>query len=367
MTLTRKAAIVLIVLLGTVNGIRFLKDVPKPGPDSRLYKHATQATAAVQVQCTDDTMVITVQADFYGNGHRITADQLRLGLDGFTGNCRAIQLNDEEYVIDVGLHECGSEILTDDDTLVYANTVYYTPTPSKVGIVRSTGAAVHVQCHYKRTHFVSSNAQQNQQMMLSTKASPWFCLKLMSDNWTTVRSSSVYHWGNVINMEASVVNAGQTPVKLFLDSCVATVWPNSGSMSTYPLIHNHGCAAEPTSPRSNICFLPRTKDQVLRVQMDTRWFYSAGHDAGITLYITCVLKVANAAREENFVNKACTFSGHRWRSLDGEHQVCDCCASTCDVISQRRTKTSASSDSAMSAVVTVGPVTIQDQFSLKAK
>ncbi|KAK1787622.1 hypothetical protein P4O66_016110, partial [Electrophorus voltai] len=257
---------------------------------------------------------------------------------GSSENCQALRLNDVEYVIEAGLHECGSEIWTEDDNLVYANTLFYTPTPTTLGIVRSVGAAVRIQCHYKRNHFVSSNHRKTtwQQSLASSKPSPWFCLKLMTDDWTSERPSSVYHWRNVINLEASVLSADPTPVKLFLDSCVATPGPNSGSTSKYPLIHNHGCAAEPWSPHSSVCFMPRKENHVLRVQVAVLRFHSDPWNAVRTIYISCVLKVADAAQEENTVNKACTYSGNRWQSLDGKHKVCDCCDSTCDVISQRQ-------------------------------
>uniref|UniRef100_A0A4W4ES29 Zona pellucida sperm-binding protein 3 n=1 Tax=Electrophorus electricus TaxID=8005 RepID=A0A4W4ES29_ELEEL len=284
-------ALFLIVLVETVNGIRHLKDAPELGPDSRLYKHSTQTTSAVQVQCTEDTMLIKVRADFYGNGHRVTTDQLQLGLlltlsSSFLECC----------IFNVYFPlKHSRQIKTEDDNLVYANTLFYTPTPTTLGIVRSVGAAVRIQCHYKRNHFVSSNHRKTtwQQSLASSKPSPWFCLKLMTDDWTSERPSSVYHWRNVINLEASVLSADPTPVKLFLDSCVATPGPNSGSTSKYPLIHNHGSG----SPDFYNLHTDFTYFNLLCV---------------VQIYISCVLKVADAAQEENSVNKACTYSGNRY-------------------------------------------------------
>ncbi|KAG9281509.1 zona pellucida sperm-binding protein 3-like [Astyanax mexicanus] len=168
----------------------------------------------------------------------------------------------------------------------------------------------------------------------------------------------MYRQGEVINLKASVARTERTPAKLYVDTCVFTLQPDVGHTPRYPLIHNHGCSANPRSLLPTAHFLPRSEDHSLRLQMETRRF---SRNEQITVYIRCVLKVT--AEEESSVNKACSFTGERWSSVDGQYSVCDCCDSVCEEDHQyreqsREFKGSAAADSGRAAVVSLGPVVI---------
>ncbi|XP_062845296.1 zona pellucida sperm-binding protein 3-like [Trichomycterus rosablanca] len=135
-------------------------------PDGREYKLAPEPVfPPVRVLCTENAMVVRVRADLYGSGMRVFADELRLGARGAAGTCSPVRAEEswspaEEHVITANLHECGAESWLEDDTLVYSNTLFYTPpTLNLFGITRSTSAAIPVECRYQRINFVSSNQQ----------------------------------------------------------------------------------------------------------------------------------------------------------------------------------------------------------------
>ncbi|XP_072549818.1 uncharacterized protein [Salminus brasiliensis] len=314
-----------------------------------ISARASPAPAPVRVHCTERAMVVSL------NAHALRSGNVRLG------TCGLVVERETELVLHTELHECGSTLRLDGDSLVYENLLSFVPEGNPFGIVRSTRASVPVQCRYPRTHFVSTNDLQKPTGQLPTShqpgssTPPQFSLHLMKDDWRSERSSFVFRQGDVVNLKASVMGAERTPAKLYLDSCVITLQPDIGHPPRYPLIHNHGCAANPRSHRPTVQFLPRTEDHALRLQMDNHRFYQSEQN---TVYIWCLLKVTDAAEGESSVNKACSYSGDRWRSADGKHTVCDCCESVCEEYQSRVYKGSAAADSGRSAVVTLGPVVI---------
>lgn len=52
--------------------------------------------------------------------------------------------------------------------------------------------------------------------------------------------SYVYHLGEVMNIQASLLMAEHVPFRLVMDSCVVTLEPNAASLPHYVFIQNHG-------------------------------------------------------------------------------------------------------------------------------
>lgn len=344
------------------------------GPDSRQYKTAhlpkedhidvtTSDAAPVQVLCTEWSMILIIRADLHSNGRRITAEELRLGHS--TESCKASRYSDAEYVIEADLHQCGSELSIEGNHLVYSNELIYTPKQNSYGIIRTSGAAIPVECHYKRTHFVSSiNVRPSWEPFTSTKSAMElisFSFQLMSDDWRNKRSSSVYHLGDIMNIQASFLTAEHAPFRLIMDSCVATLKPDSTSVPRYVFIQNHGCLVDSKSPDSSARFMPRKQNHILQMQMDAFSFYE---DHRNSIYITCHLKIVDL--KVNNLNKACTYSGNRWLSVDGRDEVCKCCETVCNVnekqdnkwSTSRLLKRSISGDSTKSETMMLGPIKV---------
>ncbi|KAK6325115.1 hypothetical protein J4Q44_G00044570 [Coregonus suidteri] len=99
-------------------------------------------------------------------------------------------------------------------------------------IVRTNYAEVGVECHYQKKHNVTSNALKPTWVPYAfTKVAEQqlvFSLRLMTDDWQFERSSSVYFLGHVMNIEASIIQDHHTTLRVYVDSCVATLalkWP----------------------------------------------------------------------------------------------------------------------------------------------
>ncbi|MCJ8748329.1 hypothetical protein PDJAM_G00163700, partial [Pangasius djambal] len=54
------------------------------------------------------------------------------------------------------------------------------------------------------------------------------------------------------------------------------------------------------------------------------------------MFITCWMNTVDPVQEENSVTKGCSYMGNSWRSVDGKHEVCECCDRKCDDFNQRQ-------------------------------
>lgn len=61
-----------------------------------------------------------------------------------------------------------------------------------------------------------------------------------ADDWQSERPSSVYFLGDVMNVEASVLQAHHGALRVFVDSCVATAGPDIDALPRFSFIENYG-------------------------------------------------------------------------------------------------------------------------------
>ncbi|XP_077054235.1 zona pellucida sperm-binding protein 3-like isoform X1 [Siphateles boraxobius] len=200
-----------------------------------------------------------------------------------------------------------------------------------VPIVRSSSAVVGMECHFPRTHNVSSDALMPTWIpYASTKIAEEvfvFSLKLMTDDWRFERPSNQYFLGDMINLEASVRLYSHVPVRVFVDRCMATAVPDVASVPRYSFIENNGCLVDAKLTCSMSDFMPRTQGEKLGFQLEAFRFQQAD---SVLVYITCILKVA-AASSPSSERKACSFSANGWVSADVSDQVCACYDTTCSI------------------------------------
>ncbi|XP_044037915.1 zona pellucida sperm-binding protein 3-like [Siniperca chuatsi] len=374
------ASLALLISLAfcVADAIRSLKDGPMISPEGREFKTGTLRTdaenmsgppqvndgSAVRVQCTEASMIIVVKADLYKNGRLVSPRELFLGEteDSQSSQCRAVAAGDAEYVIEAGLQDCGSKLTISEDSVIYSNNLIISPVASYHGITRTTHAVVPVSCHYKRTHFVSSYTQQQQQPPLTLSppakySTGHFSLKLMTDDWTSEMFTSVFYLGDPLHLEASYTGPDSGRRRLFIDSCVATLSPDATSVPRYYFIENHGCLVDAKEGGSNTLFQPRTRAYSLQLQLDAFLFHQ---DSRNSIYITCQLKATSEMWKSCPINKACNYEHSRWKNVDGSDDVCRCCDSTCsrswnDETNLRRL---IPADIMACGTVTLGPLTI---------
>ncbi|XP_029110339.1 zona pellucida sperm-binding protein 3-like [Scleropages formosus] len=286
--------------------------------------------SAVKVECREDSVLVEVQQDMLSNGQMIQPSEITLGGCVPVGQdpSRGVLLFVSE------LHGCGST-LTVTDSLIYTFTLVYVPEGlGSTPIVRSHGAVINVECHYLRRLNVSSNAVMPTWVPYSAAMSAeerlMFSLQLMTDNWELERASNIYFLGDVLNIEASVVVANHQPLRVFVDSCVATLEPDVTSVPRYAFVGNYGCLTDAKVTGSRSQFLPRKQINKLQMQLDAFRF---SQETRSSIYITCVLKATMASKRADPQHKACSYSvsANRWGSADGDDQVCGCCDSSCNV------------------------------------
>ncbi|XP_075913245.1 zona pellucida sperm-binding protein 3-like isoform X2 [Petromyzon marinus] len=331
-------------------------------------------SATVSVVCDEATLTLTVSRDLFGTGHLAQASDLSLGVPAcpVTGSDALAGTVTFLYA----LESCGSSLQMSAELLSYENYLYYRPT-SNTGIIRTNYVAVPVVCRYPRRGNVSSNAIKPTWIPFSSakvmQQQLSFTLRLMTDDWSVARPSTVYQLGQTLHVEASVQTLNHVPLRIFVVSCFATPVSDRNSPLSYQIISNSGCLVDGKVSYDALLtsgFLLRQSDNVLRFFIDSFRFLATLTNNGDQVFIFCQLKVADVATSPTTVNKACTYSpldAYRWVSADGSDSVCSCCESTCPSGRRRRDAAAMTGPSYAAEDVMLGPIVIAKPFSDNAE
>ncbi|XP_030042282.1 zona pellucida sperm-binding protein 3 [Microcaecilia unicolor] len=287
----------------------------------------------ITVQCKEAKILVIVRRDLFGTGRLVKATDLSLG----PASCKPTRSGAGETVtFEVGLHECGSTLQMTPDMLVYGTYLFYNATSSASRvIVRSNPAVVPIWCTYPRTGNVSSKAIKPTWAPFSSTISAEqrlaFTLRLMNDDWSAERPSTVFYLGDELHVEASVSLGDFVPMMVFIDKCVATLSPDKDSNPQYSIIDFHGCLVDGKQEDSFSAFRsPRVQPEKLQFTVDA--FRFAGHTDSL-IYITCNLRAAPISQTPGPLNKACSFSKvtNIWSAVEGPSSICTCCETkTCE-------------------------------------
>ncbi|XP_077173975.1 zona pellucida sperm-binding protein 3 [Paroedura picta] len=281
----------------------------------------------ISAQCGESQVVVTVKKDLFGTGRLIQAADLTLGASG----CKHTSLDaaEEAVIFEAGLHECGSTLQMTPDSLVYRITLFYKPTPaSNAVVIRTNPVEVPIECHYPRKSNVSSKAIKPTWIPFSSTLSAEqklsFSLRLMNDDWSAERLSNGYQLGDVMNIQANVNGENHVALRLFVDSCIATLSPEGNSGPRYAIIDYHGCLVDGRTDSNSAFVSPRVTEDSLQFSIDVFRFTGDPRDL---IYITCHLKVTAVDQAPDPVKKACSFSreSNTWLPLEGSRDICSCC------------------------------------------
>nr|BCD71186.1 egg envelope protein [Sardinops melanostictus] len=281
---------------------------------------------SIQVQCEEQQVLIEVDMDFFKNGQLINPTDLTLGGCAVVGQ----DLSANKMLLQSDLHNCGSVLTTTTDKLVYSFTIIYAPQPfTGTSIFRTTGAVVGVECHYQRNHNVSSDVLYPKWMpfsaILTGEEIFLFSLRLMTENFVSIRSTTEFYLGEMIYIEASVIQFYHVPLRVYVESCVASASEDANSQPNYNFIDNYGCMNDAKVTGSSSRFLQRTADDKLQFMLEAFRFQNTG-----TVYITCRLIATAAITPRDYQHKACSYLGAAgWASAGGSNEVCGCCDSNC--------------------------------------
>ncbi|XP_044197536.1 zona pellucida sperm-binding protein 3-like isoform X1 [Thunnus albacares] len=280
------------------------------------------------VKCHEDSIEVVMKAYLFDPALPVEPTHLRLGpVSAAHSHCTARKSEHGEYIIRAALSDCGGRVMFTESAVLYKNLLLYSPPPKSQGdVFYVEGAAVPVQCKYKsRRYTVSSRALKPTWSPLisvhSTHLHLDFHLRLMTNDWNSERKSSVYFLGEMINIEASVDHR-HLPLRLYADSCVTTLTSDVKSYPRYPFIDHQGCFTDSQLNGSSSRFLPRVQDTLLQIQLEPFLFHQ---DHRHTIYITCHLEAEPTSNNKNPEKKACSFMSGRWKSVDGEDDVCESC------------------------------------------
>nr|XP_023690121.1 zona pellucida sperm-binding protein 3-like [Paramormyrops kingsleyae] len=287
---------------------------------------------SVSADCQESSVLVAVHRDLFGIGRLIDPSDVTLGGCASTGQDSSGQV----LMFQTELQNCGSTMMMTEDTLIYTFTLVYTPKELGPGapIVRTNAATVNIACYYLRKQNVSSNALVPTWVPFLTTLSAVdklvFTLRLMTDDWKAERTSNVYSLGDVVNIEAAVIVSHHVPLRVFVDSCVATLVPDVNAVPSYTFVVNHGCLIDAKLTGSGSQFMPRTQDDKLQMQLEAFRFSQQNSSL---MYITCLLKATVASAALDMGYKACSFStvANRWVDASGGDQLCGCCDTSCDL------------------------------------
>ncbi|KAM7372099.1 hypothetical protein PAMP_009294 [Pampus punctatissimus] len=277
----------------------------------------------VSVTCHPDLLEIVIKADMFEVGAPVNSDELRLGVE-YNEFCGAKASSGDEYRIVAGLLDCGTKHWMTEDSLVYTNLLIFSPEASPEGVIRMDEAVIPIECHYERRYSLSSSSLSPTWIpFMSTQAAVEtleFDLRIMTTDFLYKRSSNVFYLGEPIGIEASVRVGHHMGLRVFVSSCVATLYPDIYSVPRYTFVEN-GCLVDSQLPGSKSHFLSRTQDDKLHLVIDAFRFHN--EDKG-ELYITCHLN-AVPINDAEAPNQVCTLINGRWRSADGNDYLCGHC------------------------------------------
>ncbi|NP_571771.1 zona pellucida sperm-binding protein 3b precursor [Danio rerio] len=281
---------------------------------------------AVIVYCRAEAIELVINPDLLAGGLPVFAEELWLGPEA-SPTCGVVSTGPGPLTIRASLQDCGTQLSVNADSLLYSNVVVYSPLPSPDGVIYTNGAAIPVQCQYRRRYSVDSAAVRPAWVPFDASVSATdyldFSLRLMTDDWQFERGSNVFFLGDEIHLQAAVRLAYHLPLLVFIDWCVATPTPDvDASEVKYSFIKHHGCLADSRSPNSNSMFMRRTEGNHLNLQLDAFRFHKF---TGNLVYIHCHMKAIPAAYSVSAKNRACSFIDQRWRSVDGNDDVCNTC------------------------------------------
>ncbi|XP_053216452.1 zona pellucida sperm-binding protein 3-like [Podarcis raffonei] len=312
-----------------------------PLAPSSVFSRAAPATPhAVKVSCEPHRLVVAVHRDLFGVGRLVAPADLTLG----AASCVPVSFaagTTDVVLFEAGLHQCGIEVQMTPEMLIYRTSLFHKPSPSANPIITRTNAAeIPIECHYPRKGNVSSLAIQPTwapfRSTVSAEARLGFSLRLMNDDWSGERLSSRFQLGEILHLQARVEAENHLPLRLFVDSCVAS--PEATLGSTYAIVDSNGCLVDGRQEGVSSAFLaPRVSEETLRFTVDA--FRFAG-DSRNMLYVICHLKVTRTDQTPDVRNKACSFdvASSTWLPVEGPRSICSCCeARNCDRVPAEQT------------------------------
>ncbi|XP_060758697.1 zona pellucida sperm-binding protein 3-like [Neoarius graeffei] len=309
--------------------------IPTPPTPAHFVRQPRPVLSeGVTTRCSENAVHVEVRKDLLRTDVNFNMASLTLG------GCAAkgVDASSQFLIYESALHDCNSKLIVTANELVYIFILGMAPVPlSGSLLLRSVGTQVLIECHYPRLHNVSSSGLMPAWIPYASSQAAEellvFSLRIMMDDWLFQRPSNQYYLGELINIEASVLQFHHVPLRVLIDSCVATPVPDMNAVPRYYFIDNHGCLIDAKLTQSSSHFMPYTQATKLRFQLEAFRFQQGNSSL---VYIACKLKATAASAPADAEHKACSFSENRWTAAYGADQVCSCCSSRCGSVRKGR-------------------------------
>ncbi|XP_058501417.1 zona pellucida sperm-binding protein 3-like [Solea solea] len=300
------------------------EEQPRHPPEFELK--TPTAADSISAVCGESSVRVVVKKDLLGIDKPVLPSDVTLGGCPATGEDPDAQV----LLFESELHGCGSQLLMSPDSFVYVFMLLYSPSPlGDSPIIRTRDVSVNIECHYLRKHDVSSGLLTPSWAPFSVKKASeenlYFSLRLMTDDWQFPRPSAQFVLGEMMKFEVSVKQFHHLPLRVTVDSCVATLVPNIDTVPRYAFLGNNGCLFDSQLTGSSSRFLPQSLDNTLQFEVEAFRFHQ---DHSGVIYITCSMRATAASATADATNKACSFS-NGWSEASGVHQACSCCETEC--------------------------------------
>uniref|UniRef100_A0A3Q2PG98 Zona pellucida sperm-binding protein 3 n=1 Tax=Fundulus heteroclitus TaxID=8078 RepID=A0A3Q2PG98_FUNHE len=210
------------------------------------------------------------------------------------------------------------------DWLVYSNKLLVSPavlvTSTGSVIVRGQTIVIPVECHYKRKQTVKGEPLAPTWVPMTSTLNAFgllrFSLSVMTESCMSERSSSEYQQGEAVFLEASVEAPLHPSLRLYVDSCVATLKPDLLSWPRYKFISNHGCMMDSVLPGSSSRYLPRKQISKLCFSFKTFRFNLT------SVFISCHLTATVKQKSPSLHSKACFFDSTFQTQIQSDYTDC---------------------------------------------
>uniref|UniRef100_A0A3Q3RJW2 Zona pellucida sperm-binding protein 3 n=1 Tax=Mastacembelus armatus TaxID=205130 RepID=A0A3Q3RJW2_9TELE len=254
---------------------------------------------SIVVKCHTDSMEVVIKTYLIDPGWPVEPTHFRLGpFSAAQDQCRSTESRNRDYVI--------RSPLSPTMLCCYNNLLLYSPPLLlKQCVIRKLSSRT---LKPTWTSFISIHSA-----LLDLD----FHLRLMRSDWSSERKSSVCFLAEMVNMEASVDH--HLPLRLYVNSCVATLSSDAASYPRYPFVDHQGCFTDPKVNGSSSRFLTRIQDNLLQIQLQPFLFHQ---DPRHIIYITCYLEAVPISVKD-LEKRACSFMSRRWGSADGDDHVCE--------------------------------------------
>uniref|UniRef100_A0A3B5MTL8 ZP-C domain-containing protein n=1 Tax=Xiphophorus couchianus TaxID=32473 RepID=A0A3B5MTL8_9TELE len=244
-------------------------------------------------------------------------------------------------------------------------TAVYFPTPvGNVSILRTNPVDVPTQCHFQSFYvFLAVSSMRPLRTTFAfekqTEQQLHFALRLMTEDWRSLRASNVYSVREMMQVEAAVMQ-GFVPMRVFVDKSKFS--PQLLLHHRQPWVKSLGltvCLTDSKLTGAQSYFTPRSQEDKLHFQLKAFKFIQDDRSEvrEVTLICLCTLKNTLYIFMQKHIFVTCSFltEAGRWVALGGDNKVCSCCETSCDGQMQRRNP-----PLQWDGMVALGPILLED-------